>query len=110
MKKRNSWAILFEGHRKRRGLNQDKMAKLLSTTQGTVSDYETGKLLPPTSRCSDIADLLDLTGDERRTFIEEAFLAHAPDRIRGLVADLRSEIARSRRLLAKYDAQFPGLK
>lgn len=77
------------------------MGKLLDTTQGTVSDYETEKLLPPLSRVSDIADLLDLTGSERRTFVEEAHLAHAPETVRNMMQDLRVELARAHKLLLK---------
>ncbi len=85
------------------------MGKLLDTTQGVVSDYETGKLLPPLSRVSDIATLLDLSGDERRTFIEEANLAHAPETVRNMMQDLRAELRKAHRLLLQKGVDPPGL-
>lgn len=83
---------------------------MLGVSQALVSRYERGKTIPPLELLSHMCEILDLTGDERSSFVEEACLAHAPDRVRGIVAELRAEVARSRRLLAKYDAQFPGLK
>lgn len=94
MTTRNNWGILFEAHRKRRGFNQDEMARKLGRTQAMVSFYESGQNLPPLSQIIDIADSLDLTGTERSTFIEEAYLAHAPDVIRCLVQDLKASVRR----------------
>lgn len=104
MTQKNNWATIFDFHRKRMRLNQDQMAELIGKAQNTVSDYENGKLLPPLSQVVEMADLLSLTGTERSTFIEEAYLAHAPDIVRCLVQDLKVRVARlEKRLRAKGD-------
>lgn len=104
MTQKNNWATLFAFHRKRMNLNQDQMAELIGKSQNTVSDYENDKLLPPLSQVVEMADLLSLTGTERATFIEEAYLAHAPDIVRCLVQDLRVRVGRlEKRLRAKGD-------
>lgn len=99
MPQRNNWAILFEAHRKRMAIDQGELARLIGKTQSVVSDYERGNLLPPLSLVSDIADLLSLTGTERSTFLEEAYLAHAPDILRCLVQDLKARVAKLEREL-----------
>lgn len=110
MKKNSPWPLLLRAHREKVRINQDDFAKRLGVSQALVSRYERGKTIPPLELLTVMCEILDLTGDERASFVEEACLAHAPDRVRAIVTELRAEVARSRRLLAKYDAQFPGLK
>lgn len=68
-----------------------------------ISLYESGNNLPPLSQVSEFADVLELTGTDRSTFIEEAYLAHAPDVIRCLIQELRISIKRLEKKLAIKD-------
>jgi transcriptional regulator with XRE-family HTH domain len=83
---------------RRQRLTQVDMAKNIGVSQASVSDYLIGELKPPLHHLTAMADVLDLTGQERVTFFEEAHLAHAPERVRDIVADLRSEVARMAKL------------
>lgn len=108
MAKQGVWSLLLCAHRKKAHINQDEFADRLRVSQGTVSNWERGESLPDLSLVADMSDALGLRGDDRRTFIEEAFLAHAPDRVRAIVADLRAEVDRCRTLLTQRGIDFPG--
>lgn len=98
---RNTWSILFEAHRKRRGITQSDAAIFMRVTQAAVSDYERGVALPPLQQLSDIANALELTGTERVSFIEEGYLVHAPDRIRIMVDDLRRRVGQLEKAIGR---------
>jgi transcriptional regulator with XRE-family HTH domain len=44
--------------RKRRGINQPELAKMIGVEQETISRFERGATLPPLSRLNDMADAL----------------------------------------------------
>jgi transcriptional regulator with XRE-family HTH domain len=90
------------GHRLRCRRDQDELARCLGVSQATISNYEKGASLPPLDKISDLCGLLEIHGEERRSFVEEAYLAHAPDRIRALIADLRARVARLEAICVKY--------
>lgn len=103
--KRSPWTHLLTGHMARQRLSQTDIARFVGVSQATISDYAIGDLLPPLTKLSDLADALSLTGQERESFVEEALLAHAPDRVRALVADLRQRISRLERICQKHGFQ-----
>lgn len=96
--KRSPWTHLLVGHMARQRLSQSDVARFIGVSQATVSDYAIGDVLPPLGKLSDLADALSLTGQERTAFFEEALLAHAPDRVRAMVVDLRQRVARLERI------------
>jgi transcriptional regulator with XRE-family HTH domain len=105
----NSWGQLLAVHRTRCGMNQDKLAKIMGITQSLVSCYERGKTLPPLDQVSDMCVTLDLTGTERQRFVEEAYLAHTPDRVLAIVMDLRVQVRRLRKLLTDRGIDLPDI-
>jgi transcriptional regulator with XRE-family HTH domain len=108
MSKSSAWSSMLLAYRQKMRLNQDDLAKVLGVTQATVCNYESGSSLPPLQSLSDLCDLLEMRGEERRTFIEEGYLAHAPDRVRSLVADLRRRISRLEAMCTKHGLDVVG--
>lgn len=106
--KRTAWATLLEGHMIRQRISQADLAKSIGISQASVSDYVIGDLRPPLQNLSALADCLSLIGQERVSFIEEAYLAHAPDRVRSLVADLRRRISRLEDICVKHGLDVVG--
>jgi transcriptional regulator with XRE-family HTH domain len=97
----STWGMLLETHMRRTQLTQSDIAKTLGVSQPCVSDWQIGAVRPPLQHLTDLAELLGLFGAERLTFVEEAYLAHAPDRVRNLVADLRARIIKLERAQRK---------
>lgn len=50
--------------RKEKNLTQEEIAKILNTTQGTISDYERKKTEPDLKTLEKIANVLSCTTDE----------------------------------------------
>lgn len=97
--KRSAWTLILESHMRRQGITQSDIARNIGVSQATVSDYMIGDLKPPLRHLTTIADCLGLIGQERVTFIEEAHLCHAPDRLRDMVGDLRARIHKLERIV-----------
>lgn len=108
-KARSSWSVILSGHRMKSGIKQDDFAKMLGLTQGIFSRYERGVTVPPLALLDNMCVILDLSSDERRTFIEEAHLAHAPAHVRSLVSSLRRQLQIYRALLAKHGIDAPAV-
>jgi transcriptional regulator with XRE-family HTH domain len=106
--KRTAWSMLLDGHMQRQRITQADLAKNIGVSQASVSDYLIGDLRPPLQHISTIADCLSLIGQERVSFIEEAYLTHAPDRVRSLVADLRRRISRLEAMCTKHGLDVVG--
>jgi transcriptional regulator with XRE-family HTH domain len=97
----SAWSDLLRAHIRRQGLTADRFAELNNVTQSSISDYCRGNLKPPLAKISDFADVLELRGPERQTFVEEAYLAHTPDNVLHIIKALRSEVAHLKRLCAQ---------
>jgi transcriptional regulator with XRE-family HTH domain len=95
---RTAWGKLLIFHRERQRMTGDDLSRIVGVAQRTISDYEMGVLRPPLAKLTDFCDALDIHTDERLRFIEEAYLAHAPDRVRAMVVDLRNRVRRLERL------------
>lgn len=106
--KKSAWSLLLESHMKRSQMTQQDIAGFLGVSQASVSDYIIGEIKPPLQHLSTLADCLGLIGQERVTFIEEGYLAHAPDRVRALVADLRRRISRLEAICVKHGLDVVG--
>lgn len=89
---RNAWGKMLEAERNRAGLTGDDLGRRVGCAQKTISDYERGELRPPLDKLSDLCEALDLHGEIRNRFVEEAYLAHAPERVRVMVVDLRARV------------------
>jgi transcriptional regulator with XRE-family HTH domain len=94
----NTFGRLLAAYRVRAGLTQDDLARRTGFKQSAISDFEVGAVRPPLAKLADFCDALDIHTDERLRFIEEAYLAHAPDRVRAMVVDLRARVRRLERL------------
>jgi transcriptional regulator with XRE-family HTH domain len=76
-----------------RGLSTRTAQPLLQLSYPMISQVCTGRRLPPLDRIEAWADALKITGDDRSDFLRAAYLAHAPEQVRHLVADLETRIA-----------------
>ena len=52
--------------RKMRGMTQEELAEKIDVSRQTLSKYETGESLPDVEKSRLIAEVLDVTLDERR--------------------------------------------
>lgn len=101
MDETSPWPSLLRTHMQRNGFLQDDFAPKVKRSQPAISDLCNGKTLPPLSEITDFADVLELRGTERSTFIEEAYLAHAPDVVRCMLIEHRALIIRLERYIKK---------
>lgn len=63
------------------------------TASGYVAKVVSGKRSAPLERIDAWANALALSGDERETFLRLAYLSHAPERVRQMMADLERRTA-----------------
>lgn len=68
------------------------LAERLGFTQQHASDIITGKHRPPRGKIEAMAELLGLEGDQRQTFLDEAYLTHVPDFIRARLTRLEDRL------------------
>jgi transcriptional regulator with XRE-family HTH domain len=112
MGKTSVFGSLLDHHIKRmnaiHGFTEADLGRQIGKGQTAVSDYRTGAVRPPLSLITEMANALELRGDIRQEFIEEAYLAHAPDRVRSLVADLRRRISRLEAMCTKHGLDVVG--
>lgn len=112
MGKNSVFGSLLDHHIRRlnaiQGFTEADLGRLIGKGQTAISDYRTGAVRPPLSLISEMANALELRGEIRQEFIEEAYLAHAPDRVRALVADLRRRISRLETLCVKHGLDVVG--
>lgn len=112
MGKRSPFATLLDYHINKRnaidGFTEADLGKLIGKGQTAISDYRTGSLRPPLSLVTEMAEALEIRGDERTAFVEEAFLAHAPERVRALVDGLRRRVHRLEAICRQHGLDLGG--
>lgn len=77
----------------RRGLTQAAFARRVGKAPGVINFIRVGKRTPPLAQMGRWAEVLELRGEERARFLELAALAHAPEEVHRLVAQLHRRVA-----------------
>lgn len=72
-----------------RGLSQREFARRVGLSPGSISKAISGMHVPDWRRGPVWADVLELTGEDRRRFLEALDLANSPPSVQRLVARLR---------------------
>jgi hypothetical protein len=80
---------LLANHLKRRHLSARAFAKRVRIGTSFLRYVMLGSKPVPEKRIEPWADVLELAGEERERFVDEAWLSHCPDHVRKLVARLR---------------------
>lgn len=93
----------------RENLSQRDFAVKSGISGGYPAHFLAGKRPPPLDCLTQMADALNLTGQDRQAFTQAAHLAHAPGEVRALVNSLRMESAKSRQETTDLRAQVAGL-
>lgn len=90
-----SFAALLRRALLLRGWSQREFARRLGLApyNSTISHAVTAKHIPRLSRGAQWADVLELTGEDRRQFLEALALANAPVEVQVLVRRLRAKVA-----------------
>lgn len=91
----SKWCALFEDFAEGRKMPNAEIARRTGMTQFLIHSWMSGKILPPLDhRLVEMADAMELDGDERDAFEMEAYMAHTPDwiqhKMRALVDENRS--------------------
>jgi transcriptional regulator with XRE-family HTH domain len=81
-----------------RGWSHRRFASEVGTGQGFISQVIRGVRTPPLVQLDRWMAALDMPMAQRPAFREAALLAHAPEEVRHLVADLRQALAARRRV------------
>ena len=75
-----------------KGYGLREFAQRVGYAHSNISAIMAGRRPPPLDRIERWADALGLDGQERQEFLEEAYLAHAPQQVRHIVDRMRVEI------------------
>jgi len=90
----DSFRTLLRHHADCKGLSLRELGRRAGCSPALPGLVATGKRRPPREQIGRWAEVLGLTGAERAAFREAALLAHAPEEVRDLVADLRRRLDR----------------
>lgn len=87
-----------------------EFARKTGVQPSMLSMLRKGKCPMPAARVEEWADLLDLTGDLRREFIQAAALTHIPQpEVRKQLASLAEDLRQSKRRYADLERRFQAL-
>lgn len=94
------WCAMTRALMERTGTSNTDLAKMVGVTQPQVSFLINGQVRPPLNDMDKFCDALGLEGSERDNYVTQAYLAHAPQRVRILVEQQAAEIRRLRLAVA----------
>lgn len=100
-----NFSEILRQHLERHGLSGRAFAIKAGSSRATVSQVLNGGRRVPPEVVYRWADVFDLQGDERETFVEEALLTGASPELEAHVRSMRSRLMRTERPRSK---QKPG--
>ena len=89
MASNSDFGKLLAQHLNRRRLSARSFALKVGVGTSFLRYVMLGEKPVPPKRIAAWADALELAGEERERFVDEAWLSHCPEYVRGLVARLR---------------------
>lgn len=89
-----------------RRMTQAEYARAVRHPPPFVNQVIHGKRTPPLKQLETWADTLDLSGEERATFLRLALLAHCPGPIQDDYLRLRARVDKLERRVAEYEEKY----
>jgi transcriptional regulator with XRE-family HTH domain len=89
----------------RKMMSQREFAKRAHSSSASLSQIISGKRTPPLDQIDNWANILDLKGEDRVSFLELACLEHCPEPLRQEYLRMKGQILRLEQRLTKLEEQ-----